>query len=243
MNSNPESKPQLEVSLSPALLPLCNVKESIVVIIDVLRATSTIATVFYNGASAVIPVATIKECLAAGEKYNALTAGERDGRVAPELSHGNSPFEYPEEFIKGQTLVLTTTNGTRLLQKVKNAKAVITGSFPNLTAVCTYLIQQSHPVILACAGWKDKVNIEDMLFAGAVTNRIKERFEVNCDSAFIAENLYSQHQNDLMPLVEKTSHYRRLERLGLLNDIQYCFTADIAPSLPILRGARLENDL
>ena len=234
-------QPRLEVCPSPALLPLCNLQESTVVIIDVLRATSTIATALYNGAAAVIPVATVEECIATGKKYGALTAGERDGTIAPGLQYGNSPFEYPGTFIEGKTLVLTTTNGTRLLHKALDAQQIITGSFPNLSAVCAHLLHDPRPVILACAGWKDRMNIEDMLFAGAVTHRIKAHFSVCCDAAFMAENLYLQHRDNLMALVRQTSHYQRLGRLGMQKDIAYCFTADVAPALPILKGDRLVN--
>lgn len=232
-------KPHLEVCPSPALLSLCNIRESVVVIIDVLRATSTIATALYNGASAVIPVASVEDCIRVGKAQNALTAGERDGTIADGLQYGNSPFEYPPEFVKGKTLVLTTTNGTRLLHQALDARTIITGSFPNLSVVCEYLLHQPHAVILACAGWRDRINIEDMLFAGAVVNRIKSSFELNCDSAFMAENLYLQYQENLMEVVKKTSHYQRLGKLGLEKDIAYCFRHDVAPALPMLAENRL----
>lgn len=234
-------KPQLEVCPSPALLHLANIKESVVVIIDVLRATSTIATALYNGASAVIPVASVAECARIGAEQGALTAGERDGRIAPGLQYGNSPFDFPADLVRDQTIVLTTTNGTRLLHKALDARTIITGSFPNLSSVCEYLIHQNGPVILACAGWKDHINIEDLLFAGAVISRTKGSFCSNRDTTFIAENMYVQYQNDLMQIVKKTSHYHRLGRLGVRKDIDYCFTQDVAPSLPVLEGDRLIN--
>ena len=108
-------KPTLYTCLSPALLDLYEVKNSIVVVIDVLRATSTIATALYNGAEAVIPVDEIQACIDLGLSLKGITAGERDGKVAAGLEYGNSPFEYPREFIEGKLLVLTTTNGTKLL--------------------------------------------------------------------------------------------------------------------------------
>ncbi len=104
------------------------------------------------------------------------TARERDGKIAEGLLHGNSPFEYPEEFIGGKVLVLTTTNGTKLLHMAKDAVQIITGSFPNISSVCDYLISQGQNVILGCAAWKDRVNMEDTLFAGAVVSRIKRTF-------------------------------------------------------------------
>ena len=110
------SKPSLYTSLSPALLHLYDVSNSIVVIIDILRATSTIASALNNGAKCVIPVDSVTRCIELGKQIDGITAGERDGKVAEGLKHGNSPFEYPREFVENKTLVLTTTNGTRLLQ-------------------------------------------------------------------------------------------------------------------------------
>lgn len=236
-----QQKPTLEVCLSPALLHLYDVKNSIVVIIDVLRATSTICTVLYNGAARVIPVASVPECIAIGEQLgvNAVTAGERDGQIAEGLLHGNSPFEYPREFIEDKTLVLTTTNGTKLLHMAKDAIDIVTGSFPNLSAVCDYLVAQGKPVILGCAAWKDRVNMEDTLFAGAVVSRIREHFTVDCDSAIAAESLYLVSKDNIQEVMKQASHYKRLAKYGLEKDIQYCLTPDGANVLPIFRNGEL----
>lgn len=234
-----EQKPSLEVCLSPALLHLYDVKNSIVVIIDVLRATSTICTVLYNGASRVIPVASVAECIEIGNQLNAITAGERDGRIAEGLEHGNSPFEYPREFIENRTLVLTTTNGTKLLHMAKDAIEIITGSFPNISAVCAYLVAQKKPVILGCAAWKDRVNMEDTLFAGAVVSRIREHFSVDCDSALAAEALYQTSAGNIHEVMKQASHYKRLAKYGLEKDIRYCLTPDGANVLPIYRNGEL----
>ncbi|MFZ4058539.1 MAG: 2-phosphosulfolactate phosphatase [Ferruginibacter sp.] len=236
-------KPTLYTSLSPALLHLYDVSSSIVVIIDVLRATSTITTALYNGAKQIIPVDSVAECIRLGKQIDGITAGERDGKVAEGLVHGNSPFEYPREFIEGKTLVLTTTNGTKLLHMAleKGAKEIITGSFPNLSAVCNYLVEQNMPVILGCAAWKDRVNIEDTLFAGAVINRIKAHFDINCDSSQIAETLYLEAQPNLFEFMKEknASHYRRLTGYGLDKDMQYCLTNDGANVLCIYEEGKL----
>src|SRR5690348_16202263 len=132
------SKPSITTILSPRLLELYDVSNSVVVIIDVFRATSTIATALYNGATKVIPVDNVEQCIATGKNLiNAITAGERDGKIIPGLQYGNSPAEYHRDFIQGKTLVLTTTNGTKLLHMAlaKGASEVITGSFPNISAV------------------------------------------------------------------------------------------------------------
>ena len=237
------TKLTLHTSLSPALLHLYNVSNSIVVIIDVLRATSTIATVLHNGAKCIIPVDSVAECIRIGKQIEGITAGERDGQVAEGLSYGNSPFEYPREFVKGKTLVLTTTNGTKLLHMAldKGAKKIITGSFGNLTAVCNYLIEQKRDVILGCAAWKDRVNIEDTLFAGAVINRIKDHFEINCDGSQIAEKMYLDAKDDLFEFLKNknASHYLRLTNFGLEKDIRYCLTEDVANVLCVYEGGKL----
>ena len=144
------NKPFLHTCISPALLHLYDLSNSVVVIIDVFRATSTIASALHNGAKAVIPVDSVPKAIEISKRIDGIAAGERDGMIAEGLKHGNSPLEYPREFIENKTLVLTTTNGTRLLQMAldKNADAIVSGSFPNLTAVCDYLLQQNKNVVL-----------------------------------------------------------------------------------------------
>lgn len=236
-------KPSLFTCLSPALLHLYDVTNTVVVVIDVLRATSTIATALYNGAREVIPVDSVEKCIELGKKLACITAGERDGQVAPGLQYGNSSFEYPREFIEGQSLVLTTTNGTRLLHMAlnKGATEVITGSFLNLSAVCDYLTRMNKNVILACAAWKDKVNMEDTLFAGAVIDRIGEQFDIRCDSTQIAQTLFKSANGDLFGFMQAhdASHYHRLMGFGLERDIRHCLTADLANVLPVYVDGKL----
>ena len=235
--------PSLYTILSPELLPLYDVSSSIVVIIDILRATSTIATALNNGAKCVIPVDSVSEAIRIGKQIGGITAGERDGKIAEGLEYGNSPFEYPAEFIKGKTLVLTTTNGTKLLHMAldNNARAVIVGSFNNLSAVTEFLISRKENIILGCAAWKGRVNIEDTLFAGAVIERVKEHYSINCDSSQIAANLYRAAEKDLFKFlkVNNASHYQRLTGFGLEKDIRYCLTRDNANVLVVYEEGKL----
>ena len=233
----------ISTCLSPSLLHLYDVSSSIVVIIDVLRATSTIATAIYNGARSIIPVDSVAECIKLGKQIDVITAGERDGKIADGLKYGNTPLQYTPEFIKGKILVLTTTNGTRLLHMALAGAApgIITGSFCNLSAVCDYLIKQNKNVILACAAWKDRVNIEDTLFAGAVISRTKNNFQLNCDASQIAETLYIQAKDNLFEFLKdkNASHYRRLMGYGLEEDIRYCLTIDNSNALVLYESGRL----
>jgi len=236
------SKPTLHTSISPALLHLYDLSNSVVVIIDVFRATSTITSALYNGAKCVIPVDSVPKAIEISRNIDGIAAGERDGQIAEGLAHGNSPLEYSREFIGGKTLVLTTTNGTRLLHMAleRGADTIISGSFPNLSAVCDFLTAQQKNVVLGCAGWKDRFNLEDTLFAGAVINRIKKNFEIHCDSSLMAEIMYNKHKGNLMGFATKLTHYHRLvERFGLIDDIKFCLTEDGANVLPVYREGRL----
>jgi 2-phosphosulfolactate phosphatase len=235
------SKPVLHTLLSPRLLDIYDVSDSIVVIIDVFRATSTIATALYNGAARVIPVDTVEKCIDLGKQTGGITAGERDGKVIEGLAHGNSPAEYPRDFIEGKTLVLTTTNGTRLLHMAlaNGASEVITGSFPNLGAVCDHLLQENKNVILGCSAWKDRFNIEDTLFAGAVVSRVKDAFTIHCDSSLMAEEMYGLHKNDIKRFIRRTTHWHRLANFGLEKDLEYCVSEDVANVLPLYRNGDL----
>lgn len=236
------NKPFLHTCISPALLHLYDLSNSVVVIIDVFRATSTIASALYNGAKAVIPVDSVPKAIEISKRIDGIAAGERDGMIAEGLKHGNSPLEYPREFIENKTLVLTTTNGTRLLQMAldKNADAIVSGSFPNLSAVCDYLLQQNKNVVLGCAGWKDRFNLEDTLFAGAVISNIKKNFEIHCDSSLMAETMYAKQKNKLLEFAPQLTHYHRLvERFGLIEDIRFCLTPDVANVLPVYTDGKL----
>lgn len=234
-------KPFLHTLLSPRLLDLYDVNNTIVVIIDVFRATSTIATALYNGAEKIIPVAGVEDCILIGQKLNAITAGERDGKIIEGLQHGNSPAEYFRSFIEGKTLVLTTTNGTKLLHMAleRNAAEVITGSFPNLSAVCDHLASSKKNVILGCSAWKDRFNLEDTLFAGAVISQIKNYFTIHCDSSMMAEDMYQLHCKNIYSFIRKTTHWHRLASYGLEKDLEYCVTPDVANVLPVYKNGAL----
>lgn len=231
-------KKNIEVCFTPALLPLYNLKNSIVVVIDIFRATSSICYGIENGAEAIIPVATVEECRNYGN--DCLLAAERDGKVVEGFDFGNSPFSYTAEKVKGKTVVLTTTNGTHAIdESKKSAHQVIIGSFLNLDAVCSYLKTQEKDVLLLCAGWKKKFNLEDTLFAGAVVHQLNSEDYFLDDSSTAAEDLYILAQDNLEAYTAKTSHSERLKKLGIEEDIKFCLNVNTAKSIPVLVGDRL----
>jgi 2-phosphosulfolactate phosphatase len=135
---------------------------------------------------------------------------------------------------------MTTTNGTLSITKAKSAAVkVLVGAFLNLTAIVNYLKSQQYDVLVLCAGWKGKVNLEDTLFAGAVVEGLKEDFFVAEDSAILAMRMYQQAQNDMLSYLSSSSHVRRLQGLGIQKDIAYCLQKDLYDVVPILRGNEL----
>jgi 2-phosphosulfolactate phosphatase len=230
----------INVCFTPKLFPLYENKDSIVVIIDVLRATSAICTAFEHKVKSIIPVAKIEEAREYKSK-GFLAAAERDGIVQDGFDFGNSPFDYMGEKAKDKTIVLTTTNGTQAIDAARGSFQVAIGSFLNLDAISDWLIKEEHNVILLCAGWKDKFNMEDSLFAGAVAEKLmrSNKFSSDCDSARAAINLYSMAKGDLFKFLGDSSHRNRLGRLSLERDIKYCLTPNQTKSIPVLRDHEL----
>lgn len=234
----------IEVCYSPALFPLFEKGDAIVVVVDVLRATSSICVAFANGADHVIPVKTIEESLAYKES-GYIIAAERNGEMIEGFDCGNSPFSYMGDKIKGSKIAVTTTNGTQAINAAKKAHKVVIGSFLNLDLLAKWLIEQNKNVICLCAGWKNKFNMEDTLFAGALVALLRAApgFECFCDSSIAAEHLYNLARKDLVGFLSNSSHRKRLARLNIEKDVEYCLTLNQANVIPVLEGEKLINIL
>ena len=228
----------LEVCLTPALLHLHDIKDSIVVVIDIFRATSSICYGIDNGAEAIIPVATIEACKSYSHS-DFLLAAERDGKVVEGFDFGNSPFSYTSEKVSGKTIVLTTTNGTHAINMSRGANKIVIGSFLNIAALCDWIKTQPNDVLLLCSGWKDKVNLEDTLFAGGVVHHLKNESYILDYAGIASEDLYMMAKDDLRSYLKKTSHSERLKKLGIEEDIKFCLNLNVTKSIPVLDGERL----
>jgi 2-phosphosulfolactate phosphatase len=234
-------KPTIEVCLSPALLHTYNLQNKIAVVIDVLRATSTICTALHNGASKIIPVASIDECMAYSIHSDYLLAAERDAKLPDGFVYGNSPKQYNTDKIKNKTIVLTTTNGTKMLHLCLGAEQIVIGSFGNMDALANYLLQQNKPVIMACSAWKDKVNMEDSIMAGGIVHRLKNNFTMACDSARMMEQQYAIAKNNIYEAHRIANHFGRLLDLGAADDLKFCLTENNTPVVPVLQGDSIVN--
>ena len=245
-DSNPE-KLKIDACFSPFLYPVYEDNESIVVIIDILRATSAICTAFEHGAEKVIPVASIEE---AREFKNQgfLVGAERNAVAVEGFDFGNSPYSYMGEQVRGKTIVITTTNGTQAIQRARNAYKVVIGSFLNIDALCEWLVEENRNVLLLCSGWKNKFNLEDALFAGAVTDKISnlsDKFQ-HGDGCLALKYLYQQAEKDPYKFLNHSSHKERLAKLKLKKDIKYCLTPNQTRVIPVLKGnalVKLEKEL
>lgn len=231
--------PKIEVCLTPALLDLYAIENSVVVVIDILRATSSIVYGINNGADAIIPVMSVEDCLNYADK-GCLLAAERNGQVVDGFDFGNSPFSYTAQKVAGKTIVLTTTNGTKAMRLAQErARQIIVGAFLNLSAVCNYLKAQQKDVLLLCAGWKDNFNLEDTLFAGAVAEQLQEDFSLADDASIAALDLYLRAKDNLREYLRKSSHSHRLVNLNIEEDVKFCLKLDVCTAIPVLEGEQL----
>lgn len=226
----------IEVCLSPDMMHLYDVTNKTVVVVDILRATSCMVTAFAHGVDCIMPFPDLETCRGM-KKLGFITSGERNGEKVDGFDKGNSPFEYMEE-IRGQKIAFTTTNGTQAIGKAVGAKDVVVGAFLNLGVVSEYVLMSPGSVLVVCAGWKGKVNLEDTLFAGALVDKVSGHIEPECDAAVAARHLYNLAKGNMMEFLKQASHIRRLNRLGIHEDIEFCLTEDKYDVVP-----RLENGI
>jgi len=233
-------KRNLETCFSPALFEADLHRDSIVVIIDILRASSAICTAFENGAASIIPVSEVEEAMDY-KKKGFLVAAERDGFVLDFADFGNSPFNFTKEKAEGRTIVYSTTNGTGLINLTSSSYMTVIGSFLNFSALTKWLLKQDRNVLLLCAGWKNRFNIEDTVCAGAIAETLmnSNQFLTICDSTYAAIDLWSLAQPDIAGYIEKAAQRSRLRNKKLDDCIQFCLTPDFTDKIPFMKNGVL----
>ncbi len=236
-----ETRKKIEVCFSPFLFPLFKDEFDIIVVIDVLRATSAICAAFDNGVAGLIPVSTIEEA----REYQAkgyLVGAERQGQIVEGFDFGNSPFSYMQPELKGKTVVLTTTNGTKSINIAKESGQVVIGSFLNLDAICQWLAKQDKHILCLCSGWQNKFNLEDTICAGAITDYLVNtgNFRSEEDSSIASKFLFLSAKDNILGYLKASSHRRRLKNLNLNEDIKYCLTPNQTTGIPILIGDTIQ---
>lgn len=230
----------VEVCFTPKDYDYFRGRFEIVVVIDVLRATSAICSAFNNGVQAVIPVASIEEAKAYQQK-GYLVGAERQGEIVEGFDFGNSPYSYMKEELKGQEVVLSTTNGTKAIDTAKDADILVIGALTNLSTLVEWLKNQKKDIVCLCSGWKDKFNLEDTICGGAIVDELTNTglFTSDEDSTVAAKYMYRSAKDNYFGFLKSSSHRRRLKKLNLNKDILYCLTPNQTPVIPILKDGKL----
>ena len=212
----------------------------VVVLVDILRATTTVCTAFENGVKAIIPVATPAEARLLKEQ-GFLVASEQDGKKLDFADFGNSAFSFTRDKVAGKSIVYCTTNGTQALDMVKHSEQVVIGAFINISALTRWLIEKDKNVVILCSGWKKKFCLEDSLFAGALSVRLlaSGKFITNCDSTHASIDLWEVAKTDVLQYIEKAAHRHRLKKLELDDVIPYSFTFDLTKVVPVFDGEKI----
>ena len=213
----------IEVCFTPELIHLHEVKGKLVVVVDIFRATSTMVAALAHGVTEILPFADLESCRAM-QAQGYLIAGERDGLTAPGFELGNSPVAFLEGNYAGKKLAMTTTNGTLALDKSKGASEILIGAFPNLKATASYIQSRNLDVLIHCAGWKGRFNLEDSLYAGALVQALSSSHANQEDGALAMSSLFAQASGNLAEYLAQASHAKRLQNHGIEADIAFCLT-------------------
>jgi len=235
-------KRNIDVCFSPALFPSFRNPAAIAIITDILRATSAIITAFENGVEKIIPVGTLEEAREYKDK-GFMVAAERDGIVRDFADFGNSPFNFTREKVGGRQIVYSTTNGTQAIQVASECHRVLIGAYLNFTALSEWLEGQDRDVIILCAGWKTKFNLEDSLYAGALSEKLMStgKYQTICDSAHASMDLWEMAKKDLPGYIDKVAQRERLRKNKLDDVIEYCHTFDVTGIIPVLHENHLKK--
>lgn len=209
--------------LSPAMFEssITDIQHKTIVVIDILRATSTMTVAMENGARAIYPVRDIETASRAGSSF--VKAGERNGEKVEGFDLGNSPREFNPDIVRNRDIVMTTTNGTRAIAMSENAKEILIASYRNIDATLKRVKASGNDVVLFCSGWKDVVNVEDTLFAGELAYKLQQSgYEIENDATHVAIAVYLQHQHQPKEIINQASHAQRISRLSADDDIDIC---------------------
>ncbi len=234
------SSPTVEVCFSPRLYKYKLTKAPFTaVIVDILRATTSICAAFDHGVKEIIPVAGLDEARAMKNK-GFMVACERNGKVLDFADMGNSASDFRRDDLIGKTVVFSTTNGTKTIHMAHDASEILIGAFVNIDTLADHLMKKGQNVVIICAAWKNLFNLEDSVFAGALAKRLlSQGFETFCDSALASVDLWEKAKNDLKGYLSKSSHRNRLKHLVSDEDFTYTVTLNLTGVVPRLQGDSL----
>jgi len=224
---------KVSVCFSPALYPFYAEQDTMVVIVDIFRATTSICSAFYNGAKSVRTVASVQEAkILKSQGY--LVAAERNVKKCDFADFGNSPFDFTAEKVADKKIIFTTTNGTQAVEIALDADEIIIGAFSNIESLFYYCLNSKKNVLILCSGWNNRFCIEDTLFAAALTEKLlaTNQFEYKSDAVKVTLDLWSVAKKNLKTYICDSEHYGRLKNNGLENSVDYCLTENTTPLVP-----------
>jgi len=236
---------ELSLYTHPDDFPEAEAKGKTVVVVDVLRASSTIVQACESGVERIIPVATVEEAaklLSTLERKKTLLGGEREGLPIDGFDLGNSPLEYTSKAVRGKTLIFTTSNGTLAITRSSSAKEIALGCFLNLSAVVTHVISsRAKKVAVLCAGDLGRLSLEDFVCAGHVVDRIVDgtRASTVLNDGAVAARALARARGDAGEVLRSSSHGRRLAELGFEQDLEFCSRIDRYATVPIVEDGRI----
>ena len=221
---------QVYLCPSPELYPLYHRPNSIVIIVDIFRASTTMVAAFAHGAKGILPVASTEEAEETGKRLGALIAAERNVVRCDFAQLGNDPAEYTTDLVSGREIVFTTTNGTRALTIAREhgAEEILVGALTNLRATIDYYQRSDRDVVVLAAGWKGQVSMEDMLYAGAFT--VEAGAAAGDDTTRMVRDLWKDHAATLdarTEYIKSSDHYVRLEQAGFADCVTYCMSLSL----------------
>jgi len=232
---------KLNVCLTSDLFHHYDEGNKLVLVVDILRATSVISTAFHYGISELIPVSSVEEAKQYMNKDGYLVAAERNAEPIEGIPYGNSPFQYMNDDIKNRILVLTTTNGTKAI-RLSSKHEVIVASFINQDAVYDFIMRSEKDVIILCSGWKGLVNMEDSIFAGILSDKLLQTntFKSTCDSVLASVAIKRDAGINLFSYLENSAHRNRLKYLNMEADTKFCLNPTFKSEVvPILESGKL----
>jgi 2-phosphosulfolactate phosphatase len=237
----PNQRNNLEVVFTPEEIKNRRLSDKLIVVIDVLRASSTIVTALACGCLGLVPILSpeqAKEKAQQFKKEEVLLGGEREGRKIKGFDLGNSPREYQKEIVEDRIIIFSTTNGVKTLERVRGAFRIIIASFLNLQATFNYCSKFQGDILLACAGKEGYFSLEDTVCAGMLINSLRDIYSDTCqevDANLTAQVLYKKFGNNILEMLQKSQHGRYLESIGLRKDLEFCSQLDIFNIVPIFR--------
>ncbi|MCX7835359.1 MAG: 2-phosphosulfolactate phosphatase [bacterium] len=226
----------LDVCLIPQEITEERINNKTVVVIDVLRASTTILQAIENGCRSIIPTSSVSDAMEIAKQFDRdsiLLCGEREGKKIIGFDLGNSPFEYTSDKVFGKTLIYTSTNGSKTILKFHNVKNVIISTFNNLEATASYVASLSNHILITCSGKLERFSLEDAVCAGYLVNVLKEKyhFHLGTDGAVAVSQMANQFV-DTYQLLMNCSHGRFLMNIGMGYDLEICSKLNISKIVP-----------